>query len=336
MARVARMYYTEQLRQPDIAARLDISQARVSRLLKRAEVEQIVRITVAAPSGVFPEIEEALQQEYGLRLAIVVAAPDDEERLLPELGAAAAFYLETTLRPGDVIGISSWSASLLAMVDAMHPIPKLSGTRVVQTLGGVGNPSARVHANRLTHRLAELVSGDAVPLPPPGIAGSADSARVLREDPFVAGGMTLFENLTVALVGIGALEPSRLLAASGNVFSSAELDQLQRAGAVGDISLRFFDASGNAVRSPLDERVIGIQLEQLKVAGRCVAVAGGSRKVNAIHAALRGGLVHTLITDRLTAERVLDRAGRLAAHTRRNVDGSTRAGLTSICIDIHL
>jgi DNA-binding transcriptional regulator LsrR (DeoR family) len=72
LAKVARMYYTDGLRQPEIATRLDLSQARVSRLLKRAEAEGIVRITVTAPTGVFPEAEEALQEAYGLKMAIVV------------------------------------------------------------------------------------------------------------------------------------------------------------------------------------------------------------------------------------------------------------------------
>ena len=74
-----------------------------------------------------------------------------------DLGAAAAFYLETTLRPTDVIGISSWSAALLAMVDAMHPSQRPAGARVVQILGGVGNPSAEAHATQLTRRLANLL-----------------------------------------------------------------------------------------------------------------------------------------------------------------------------------
>ena len=308
MVRVARMYYTEGRSQLDIATALSLSQARVSRLLKRAEQEQIVRITVSAPPGVFSEVEEALQQAYGLQLAIVVDAPADEERLLHELGAAAAFYLETTLRSGDTVGISSWSASLLATVDALPPLPKLTGVRIVQILGGVGNPSARVHTHRLTHRFASLVSGDAVQLASPGLAGSAESARVLREDPFVAETMALYDNLTLALVGIGALEPSRLLASSGNAFSGRELALLREANAVGDISLRFFDTKGAQVASPLDDRVIGIRLEQLRAVNRCVAVAGGTRKAEAIHAALRGGWVHVLITDHATAEVLLQLA----------------------------
>ena len=312
LARGARLYYTDGLRQPESASQLDLSQARVSRLLKRAEAEGIVRITVAAPPGVFPELEEELQRAYSLKVAFVVDAPgsaDDEDRLLQELGAAAAYYLEAVLRSGDVIGISSWSSSLLATADAMRPLPKLTGVRVVQVLGGVGDPSARIHANRLTHHFAELVNGEAVTLPSPGIAGSPESARVLREDPYVAATLGMLKDLSLVLVGIGAVRPSRLLASSGNVFSREELEELTRQGAVGDICLRFFDANGDPVASRLDERVVGIRLGDIKAIGRRIAVAGGTRKTAAIRAALRGGWVNTLITDRTTAESLLSAPG---------------------------
>jgi DNA-binding transcriptional regulator LsrR (DeoR family) len=116
----------------------------------------------------------------------------------------------------------------------------------------------------------------------------------------------LFNRLTVAFVGIGALEPSRLLASSGNAFSEAELRALGHSGAVGDIGLRFFTAAGEPVRGAFDDRVIGITLDQLEATGRSVAVAGGVRKVTAIRSAIAGGWVQVLITDRTTAELVLD------------------------------
>ncbi|ONK09634.1 sugar-binding transcriptional regulator [Streptomyces sp. MP131-18] len=305
MTRVARMYYTEGVRQPQIARRLGLSQARVSRLLSKAEQHGIVRITVSPPAGTHPELEGALQERYGLRLALVVeVGEDDEQRILPELGAAAAYYLEATLRSGDVIGISSWSASLLALVDHLHPAPGLAGVRVVQVLGGVGDPAAAEHATRLTDRMARVLHGDAVHLPSPGVAGSAASAKALREDPFVAAGLALFDGITVALVGIGSLEPSRVLASSGNVFSAAEIERLRAAGAVGDVCLNFFDAAGTPVDTGTAERVIGITPDGLRAVPRCVAVAGGRRKTEAVRGALRGGLVNVLITDRFTAERL--------------------------------
>ena len=117
--------------------------------------------------------------------------------------------------------------------------------------------------------------------------------------------MALFDRVSMALVGIGALEPSKLLASSGNVFSNEELEMLRSRGAVGDICVRFFDAQGKPVLMPLDDRVISMSLEQLKRVKRSVGVAGGKRKHEAIRGALLGGLINVLITDRFTAERLV-------------------------------
>ncbi len=120
IAKVARLYYESGLKQPEIAQRLQLSQPKVSRLLKQAIDRDIVRISVRVPVGVQAELEEALESEYGLLEAVVVeTSASDEAQLMRDLGQAAAYHLETTIRPGDVIGISSWSATLLAMVNAM-------------------------------------------------------------------------------------------------------------------------------------------------------------------------------------------------------------------------
>jgi len=51
--------------------------------------------------------------------------------------------------------------------------------------------------------------------------------------------------------------------------------------------------------------VIAVSLEQLARVDRLIGVAGGPRKYEAIRAALRGRLVNVLITDHVTAERLL-------------------------------
>jgi DNA-binding transcriptional regulator LsrR (DeoR family) len=309
MTKVARLYYEQDMTQPEIAAQLDLSQATVSRLLKRAKQEQIVRISVNVPYGAYPQLEEGLQRIYGLKEAVVVDSLEDDEQILRDIGTAAAFYLETTLKQGEVIGISSWSATILAMVDAMHPITRPGGVRLVQILGGVGNPAAEVYAGRLIARLATLVRGEATLLSAPGVVGSADAKPIMMEDRFVREATSLFDEVTLALVGIGTVEPSGLLASSGNVFSSEELDILREAGAVGDICLRFFDSRGVPVSTTLDDRVIGMTLDQLRNVKRSVALAGGKRKREAIRAALLGGLVNVLITDRFTAQYLIGASG---------------------------
>lgn len=310
IVKVASLYYEHNLRQSEIAEQLDLSQAKVSRLLKRALDDGIVRITVSAPLGCHTDLETAIQEHYGLKEVIVVDAAGDDEKLLRNLGAAAAFYLETTIRDGEVIGISSWSETLLAMANAMQPLPASIKANVVQILGGIGNPSAEIHAAQLTRRLASLVNGQATVLSAPGVVGSPETRSILLSDPFVTEALAYFENVTLALVGIGSIEPSRLLASSGNVFSQAELDSLREKGAVGDICLRFFDAKGNKVQSPLDERVIGLDLEQLREVRRSVGVAGGERKFRAIYGAVVGQRLNVLITDHLTAQRLVEAAQR--------------------------
>lgn len=305
MAKVARMYYQHGLTQVEIMRRLSIHQSKVSRLLKRAEKEGIVRVILSVPSGTHPELEEALQSAYGLQDAVVVDSVDDEDQIVRDLGAAAAFTMENTLKEGDVVGISCWSAALLAMVDAMRPIQLGGGTRVVQILGGVGSPGAPVHATNVTRRLANLLSAEATLLPAPGVVGSPEAKRVLMRDQFVQEAMAWFRSVSVALVGIGAVEPSKMLAASGNVFSNQELKLLSNKGAVGDICLRFFDAAGQPVVTPLNDRVISMELSELRKVPRVIGVAGGRRKTGAIRGALAGKLINVLITDRATAERLL-------------------------------
>jgi DNA-binding transcriptional regulator LsrR (DeoR family) len=65
----------------------------------------------------------------------------------------------------------------------------------------------------------------------------------------------------------------------------------------------------------LNDRVIGMDLDQLRAVRRVVGVAGGRRKTNAIRGALAGKLINVLITDLATAESLL--AGSAAAEPKK-------------------
>ena len=306
ITKVAYLYYRQQQKQSDIAKQLDISQATVSRILKRAEEEAIVRITVNVPTGVYTQLESDLCAQYGLKAAIVVHCDDErDDAIFDHIGSAAAYYVETTISKNEVVGLSSWSSSLLAMVNAMHPLAKATNAKVIQSLGGVGNPSANIYASRITERFANLVQGEAIYLPAPGVASSVQMRDELMTNPFVQQAVGLFDQVTLALVGIGSIEPSKLLMSSGNVFTAEELSMLQERGAVGDMFLRFFDLQGQPVITPLNDRVISMTLEQLSRVKRSVGIAGGPRKTNAIRGGINGGWINVLITDHMTAHRLL-------------------------------
>lgn len=308
MAKIARMYHDRGLRQAQIAQELHVSQPRVSRLLKRAGEVGIVRITVALPPGVHTDLEDALEEQFGLGEAVVVDVDGPEDGITQALGSAAANYLESTLIGGDTVGISSWSATLLAAVEAMRPARGSVVDTVVQLVGGVGDPRVQMLATRLIGLFAQSTGAEPVVMPAPGMLGTAAARESLAADATVADVMSLWPRLTLALVGIGSLEPSPLLRESGNALADADLDLLRRAGAVGDVCFRFFDSDGRPVRSGVDDRVIGISADQLRDIPRRVAIAGGARKHAAILAALRGRWVNVLITDVAEARRLLEEA----------------------------
>ena len=306
VTKVARLYHERGLRQPEIAQRLSMSQARVSRLLKEAVTLGIVRTVVIPPAHVFTDLEEALCDRYGLKDAVVCDYVEDEgPALLSSIGAAAGVYLETTLKSTDRVGISSWSETLLAAVDAMTPRTVRTAEYVVQAIGGVGNPTAQVLATRLASRLAQVTGGKPRYLAAPGVVASAHMRDALLAEPYIKEVADTWHQLTVLIAGLGSLTPSPLLEQSGNIVSTADMDVLRAQGAVGDMCLHFYDADGNPVGSELDERLVGIDIPTLRAVPRRIAVAGGDRKFDSILAAARGGWMTVLITDARTAERMM-------------------------------
>lgn len=305
MARVARMYHERGLRQTEIAAELHLSTARVSRLLKRAAEEGIVRTIVALPANTHIDLEEALEAKFGIAEAVVVDTGGSDDVVLPALGAAAGVYLETTLAGEPVVGIASWSSSLLAAMDAMQPTNGYRVGQVVQMVGGHGNPIVQMQSSRLIGRFAQLTGAEAFMVPAPGLLGSAEAVQSLLRDPAVGAVTSKWSEITVALVGIGAMDPSPLLQESGNAVPRVELDRLEALGAVGDICTRYFDRDGRHIESDVDERIIGIEPSQLLQIPRRIAVAGGIRKLAAIRAALRGKWITILVTDTAVASALL-------------------------------
>jgi DNA-binding transcriptional regulator LsrR (DeoR family) len=305
ITKVALMYHERGIRQVDIAETLHLSQARVSRLLKRAIELGIVRTVVAVPHGVSTDLEEALEDRYGLAEAVVVDVDGTQQDILAALGSTGASYLHTTLTGGERVGISSWSETLLSVVDRMQPLRVPGADCIVQLVGGIGAPSVQTEGNRLLTELAHLVGATPVFVPAPGLVGDKTVRQSLLDDPAMESVAVEWSRLTMVLVGIGSLPPSPLLRASGNAVKPVDQERLLAAGAVGDVCQRYFDPAGVLVRGDLDERVVGIDPDTLRAIPRRIGIAGGESKHAAIRAAITGRWVNVLLTDTGTAEGLL-------------------------------
>lgn len=305
ITKIAVLYHEEGLGQGDISKKLNLSQARVSRYLKQAEKEGIIRTTVVQPFGIYVGLEKALEEKFGLREVVVVENIEGAS-LVSSLGSAAATYLETTLIVNDHIGISSWSSTLLATVEAMRSRPRKVVNEVTQLIGGVGSPQAQIQASRLVSHLAELTLATPNYMAAPGIASSKEVKKAFLSDPAVSQTIKSWDRITTLLVGIGSFPASPLLAASGNALGKDEELQLAKAGAVGEICLRYFDKDGEAMSPLIEERIISMDAKAMKKVPRRIAVAGGVKKLPAIRAAVLGGWANVLITDSEVARQLLE------------------------------
>jgi DNA-binding transcriptional regulator LsrR (DeoR family) len=297
------------LTQAEISKRLQLSRQRVQRLLQNARDNGVVQISIQPVMGVYSELEESLERRFDLLEALVVetSAYDDQPLVAKELGAGAAEYLLRVIEPGDRIVIS-WGGSLLGMVNALSAKANTGENEdvaVIQGLGGLGDPNHEAHAADLTRRLARVIGGQAVLLPAPGAAGTPAARDAFYDDPFVSQTLALARQANLAFMGIGAPRPDSILVQEGSIVSWPELEALMQWGAVGDINLRYYDAEGQSVPSNLDERVIGLTLDEIRDIGTVVGLAGGAAKLQAIQGALQGQLVDVLVTDHVTAQRLL-------------------------------
>ena len=191
------------------------------------------------------------------------------------------------------------------MIEALRPVRTGTGT-VVEMLGDLGPPHHQYEAARSTQRLAALAGANPVYLTTPGVVPSAQvRAALLEHDAYARQALELLDALDLALVGVGSCEVVPPLQAGNNFFTDEQLHEVVAAGAVGQICLRFLDADGAPVASPLDDLVTGVTFDQLRSAERRWVVAGGPAKYPAVRAVLRGGWADTLVTDVVTARWLL-------------------------------
>ena len=297
MTKAARLHHIQGARQTEIAEKMGISQAGVSRLLRMAEEQGIIRKIVVPPEGLYPDLEDGLIAAYGLDAVYVVDIGSTEEGISQILGAAAARCLTDVFDGGPVLGFTSWSTTLREMARLIEPRQQVGVKHVVETLGDLGSPMLQHEADVATLQIAQAFGAEAVFLRAPGVMPSSELRHAVTADTHIRKALHRLDEVDIVLVGIGPADFHGPLEESDNFFTKQQLAAVRAAGAVGQLHQRFIDRDGHPVETPLDDLVIGITLDQLRHAGRRIAVAGGAKKHQALAAALDGGWIDVLVTD---------------------------------------
>lgn len=299
LVQVSRLYYELGETQEEIAQRLGLTRAHVSKLLRQARLEGVVEIRIVDRSGRPDELAAALRKRFGLRAAhLAPTFAGSEELTRRRVGRVAAQVLAATARNGMIVGIGDGS-SVGATADAMDEAGSPISATVVPLCGGFwGAEGGREPYRRIADALGAVAHG----LLAPGLLDDGATRDALCAHAGIRAISELWARLDVAVFGIGGPNWGE------GVVGADVIRELEAGRAVGEVLIAPFDLSGRFVGELLRQRTIAFDARRLPLVPTTIGVASGVAKVAPIVGALRAGLAGHLVTDVDTAARVLELA----------------------------
>ena len=201
--RVLVMHYLEGLKQSEIATLLDLSTAKVNRLIKEGRKSGMVEINIKSPFQPLIDVEAQLIQSGGIQEALVTpTVSDNPDVVLKTVGEAAASFLLENLKDGDTICITG-GKGVGAVVDALNP-ERTYDVEVVPATGCVQGKHY-TDVNHVATQMAEKLGGRAYQIHAPLFAESTDQKEMLMGMKSINEVLDRARNATIAIVGVGSI-----------------------------------------------------------------------------------------------------------------------------------
>lgn len=300
LADIAEAVYVEGLTQMEVAERFSLARPTVSRLIAEARQKGIVEFRIHRVFQTVSDLEARIRETYGIAAADVVVLPERDRALGGQaFGRFAAKSVHALLRPDSVLGVTL-GTTVSTTVDALCNLEPLS-IKVVQLCGSVGADDPALDAHAIVEKLSRAYGCEGVYFHAPFLVESKEVRDSLRRNPTNRLCIELGRKATVALVGIGSMDTVHSSLYRGGHVPEDQVIGMRKRGAIGDVGGFNIDAEGGHVADAGSFWASGTDFGAFLGIPVRVAVTTGAHKVRQIDAALRGGLINHLITDRATA-----------------------------------
>ncbi len=303
LAQAAYWYYVQDRSQEEVARRLGTSRSNVSRLLRTAREQGVVRFEIAYPIRRELALEDQLRARFeghGVRDVIVASSQEqdsakDSEASTLSVARSAAAWLQDNVHDGDTLGLF-WGTTIKTMVDVAR-FDRRIDAHVIQLAGEWSN-DPRLSGHNLVRDLAGKLGGRYTYFNAPAVAASSPDADALLAGPEVSRALAAARTADVAIVGVGAFptDTTRTFLELARA-TPEEIAEAKAKYVVGQLAGRFFDDEGKQVELELHRRLVSLDLDDVRQVKTIVVVASGPGKPAAVRGAIRGGLVDVLIVD---------------------------------------
>ncbi|WP_097109431.1 sugar-binding transcriptional regulator [Hoeflea halophila] len=303
MLEAAWQYYNDGQNQNEIAKYLGLSRSTVVNYLAEAREKGLVKVSLNPAAFQEVTLARQLRELYGLVDAYVVPRPAglSDADALRRVGRVAGEWLPGMLSDGDVLGVS-WGETIYE-VSLNVKEGFVGDVTVVQLVGSLATPLVFA-AETCSSNIAQRLSAHYVNLPVPAYLSNVELARQLRAEHHVATQLDVIKRCNKTLFAAGTCTPDSHIVKVG-VVTEMQLHKLLDKGAAAVICGQFIDKDGNPLETEVRQRMICVDLEDMRNKDAGFLVAVGEARVAPIKAVIKGGFATHLLTCARTAELLL-------------------------------
>ena len=232
---------------------------------------------------------------------------DDLQRL--DRVATFAGRLLTSYVESDMVMGVAWGTTVSAVSRKLAP-KRTHNSHVVQLNGAANTRTTGVsYATDIIRTFADAYGAAAQGFPVPAFFDYPETRAHLWRERSIKRVLELQDRMDLAVFSIGVVGG----AVPSHVYSAGYLErgdraELERDGVVGDIATVFLRSDGSYDRIALNARSSGPSLDRLKAVPRRLCIIAGESKIDALNAALKGGLITDLVIDDISAAALVMRS----------------------------
>lgn len=305
LTEIAVAYYQDEITQEEIAKKFGISRIKVGRLLKRAKEEGIVEITVRYHPVFSTRLEQQMLERFSLSRALIALDHQDEEEQRRQVAALVSGYLAMSLKDNVVLAVGQ-GRNVAAIADHVGSVAPKS-CKFICGIGGTHRPGDAINADHISRRLAKKFGGSSETLYAPAYVENRALKEAFMQNGTIKETLDRARKADVALVGIGDMNENSYMVKLGWFTPHEIIDASLNQGVIGDIAgYDFFNAQGMHVDTVMNDRVIGLSIDELRKIPCVIAIASENTKALAILGALRTGAIDIIATSALNIRTILN------------------------------
>jgi DNA-binding transcriptional regulator LsrR (DeoR family) len=297
------MHFVEGKKQSEIATLLNLSTAKVNRMIKQGRELGMVSISVTSPFQRLVALEQKLSSKWDLENALVTPTVSHSlQTTLQQVGTAAADLLMQNIRDGDVIAVTG-GKGVSALVENLNVERKFDVT--VVPLTGCVQGKHYTDVNHVATLLAERLGGKAMLIHAPLFAEDEKEKEMLFSLRQVREVFELAKSASLALTGVGSILTPTSSYYDLHPISAQDRKTLIDRGAVGEFVAHLINENGELCDVDLNRRLLALAPDDVARIPKTIGIAAGEEKVKPVQAILNGKYLSSLVLDEATATSAL-------------------------------